>query len=70
MSLSDIEKEITNLNSKKACTHQNIPTKVLKLSSDICSESLLKIWNNKIIGETSFSNKLKLAGVSPLKKVM
>ena len=66
--LSDIETEIRNLNPKKAGTHQNIPTKIFKLASNICSESLLKIWNNEIVGKSSFPNKLKLADVTPIFK--
>ena len=66
--LADIEKEITNLNSKNASTHQNIPAKVLKLSSEICSESLHKIWTNEIIGDKSFPNKLKLEDITAVFK--
>ena len=40
---SDIEKEIANLNSKKVGTFGNIPTKVLKDSSNICNSILQEI---------------------------
>ena len=37
-SVSDIEKELSNLNSRKASTIKNIRPKVLKASSESCSE--------------------------------
>ena len=42
---SDIQKEVSNLNSKKAESFGNIPTKVLKDSSDICYSILQSKWN-------------------------
>ena len=47
VTLKDIENEISNLNSSKQGTFNNIPTKCLKESSDICSKYLLNIWNNE-----------------------
>ena len=43
---SDFEEEIANLNINKAGTSDNIPTKHLKGTSNICSELLHKICNN------------------------
>ena len=37
----NIQKKISNLNSKKAETFGNIPTKVLKESSEICNLVLI-----------------------------
>ena len=48
---SDIQKEVSNLNSKKAGTFGNIPTKVLKDSSDICNSILQDIQNYEILGK-------------------
>ena len=41
-SLEDIEKEILNLNPKKAGTFQDIPPKILKNSINVCSGTLKK----------------------------
>ena len=38
ISMSERTKEFSSLNSKKAGTFGNIPTKVLKISSDICNK--------------------------------
>ena len=43
---SDMEEEIANLNINKASTSDNIPTKHVKGTSNICNELLHKIWNN------------------------
>ena len=40
VNLKDIEKEILNLNTKKAVASNSIPAKVLKETSDICSTVL------------------------------
>ena len=47
-SVSDIEKELSNLNTKKASTFENITPKVLKASIESCSEALTKLFNNTI----------------------
>ena len=56
------------LNPKKSGTFKNIPTKHLIQTSDICSKTLLKIWNNEIIGDKQFPDKLKLADITPVFK--
>ena len=48
VNLKDIEKEILNLNTKKAVKSNSIPAKVLKETSDICSPVLQQIWNDEI----------------------
>ena len=68
VTLKDIENEISNLNSSKQGTFNNIPTKCLKESSDICSKYLLNIWNNEIVTNGYFPDKLKLADVTPVYK--
>ena len=67
VSLSDIEAELQNLNCKKATTHNNIPSKHLKLTLDICSPILLKVVNDTI-ASSSFPDELKLADVTPIHK--
>ena len=64
----DIENEISNLDSTKTGTINGIPTKRLKDASDICSEYLLKIWNNEIVENGYFPDKLKLADVTQIFK--
>ena len=46
---TDLEKSIGNLNSSKVGTFKNIPTKCLKVTSDICSLFLAIIWNEELI---------------------
>ena len=66
--LEEIEIEIKNLNCTKKGPFNNILPKVLKETSDICSPALKKIWNENIVTECVFPNKLKLADVSPVFK--
>ena len=65
---SDIQKEVSNLNSKKAGTFGNIPKKVLKDSSDICDSILQDIWNYEILGKQYFFKNIKLADITPVYK--
>ena len=64
----DIQREILNLNPKKPGTFGNLPTKMLKSSSEICSVALQNIWNSEILGKLYFPNKLKLADITPVYK--
>ena len=57
-------KELSSLNSKKTGTFGNIPTKVLKISSDICNKVLQKIWNSEILGKQYFPQNLKLGDIT------
>ena len=43
-SLSDIEKELRNLNTKKVSTFGNMPSKILRASKEICSETLAELF--------------------------
>ena len=65
---SDIEMELKNLNSKKASTFKNITSKQLKQTAEICSESLLNIWNDEIVKNNTFPSKLKYADITPIFK--
>ena len=51
-------KELFSLNSKKSGTFGDIPTKVLKISSDICNKVLQKIWNSEILGKQYFHQNI------------
>ena len=49
-------------------TFGNIPAKLLKEVSDICTPALNDIWNYEIITQKWFPNNLKLADMIPLFK--
>ena len=66
ISEDDIKKELKNLNTKKASTFGNIPTKILKDSSEDCSIVLRNIWNFENLGKQHFSQNLNLADVTPV----
>ena len=53
---------------QKPGTFGNIPTKMLKSSSDICNVALQNIWNFEILGKLYFPNKSKLADITPVYK--
>ena len=59
---------ITMKPSKKPDAFGNIPTKILRSSSDICNVALQNIWNSEILEKLYFPNKLKLADITPLYK--
>ena len=48
VSQPEIEKEIKNLNIKKATTHKNIPSKVLKTSAMVTAETLQQLFNQAL----------------------
>ena len=62
-----VDKEVRNLNPKKATTYKNIPPKILKSNSDVCVEPLTKIFND-CIENPSFPDELKCADVTSLPK--
>ena len=68
VTVEEILSEISSLDSKKAGTFKNIPTKHLKETSDICSEYLLNVWNNEIVLNHCFPDNLKLADITPIFK--
>ena len=49
VSLSDIEKELSNLDTKKRSTFKNIPAKILKISRNSCSETLKALFNKTVL---------------------
>ena len=51
INVSEMAKELSSLNSKKAGAFENIPTKVLKTSSNVCNIGRHKIWNSEILGK-------------------
>ena len=61
--LTEMENEVKNLNPKKVSTYNNIPTKILKSLSDICSPILKDMWNNNV-SNCNFASKLKLADIT------
>ena len=58
---ADVEKSIGNLNFSKVGTFKKIPTKCLKVTSDICNPSLAAIWNQDLILNRNFPQKFKPA---------
>ena len=67
ISKAEIEKEILNLDSSKACQDSDIPTKVIKSNSDIFTDALYSEFNRSL--ETSvFPPSMKLANVTPVHK--
>ena len=67
-SAKEIENEIRILDSKKSGLFSSIPTKMVKLASEVISGGLADIWNNEIITTGSFPKKLKLADITPIHK--
>ena len=67
ISVSDIEKEIKTINPKKATPSENIPPKMLKLSSDTTATTLHELFNESL-SNCQFPNKLKLADITPVFK--
>ena len=65
--LSDIEKELRNLNTKKASTFGNISPKIWRASKESFSETLAELFNNTLL-TSSFPTELKVADVSPVFK--
>ena len=64
VNLKDIEKEILNLNTKKAVASNSIAAKVLNETSDVCSPVVQQIWNDKIFKKFQFLENLKLADIT------
>ena len=65
ISVSDIEKEIKTINPKKATPSENIPPKILKLSSDTTATTLQELFNESL-SKCEFLKKLKLADITPV----
>ena len=67
MSLTDIEKEIKSLNTKKASHSSDIPAKILKQNVDYFSPFILG-YVNKSIRSSTFPSISKLADIIPVNK--
>ena len=67
VSISEVEKELRELNSNKATIFGNIPTKLLKQSSKCCSDTLQKLFNDAL-RDGYFPDKLRRADVTPVFK--
>ena len=67
ISKAEIEKEILNLDSSKACQDSDIPTKVIKSNSDIFTNVLYSEFN-RYIETTVFPPSMKLTNVTPFHK--
>ena len=65
--ISEIEKELRDLNSNRATMFGNIPTKTLKQSSKSFSDTLQKLFNDAL-RNGHFSENLKSADVMPVFK--
>ena len=57
------------LNSNKATTFGNKPTKILKQSSKSCSDTLQNLFNDAL-RDSNFPDKLKRADIMPVLKKM
>ena len=65
---ADVEKSIGNSNSSKVGTFKNIPKKCLKVTSDMCNPFLEAIWNQELLLNKKFPQKLRLANITPVYK--
>ena len=65
--LSDIELEIRLLNLRKAATHENIPPKILKSSSEAAVKVLHRLFT-ETKAKVVFPDNLKVADVTPVFK--
>ena len=63
--IGDIEKEINNINPKKATTSNSIPPKILKKASKVSASVSLKLFNNSI-ENNDFPQNLKLVDITPV----
>ena len=66
--VSQIEKEILELNTRKAAGYDAIPPKIVKDSVNVLKYPLTQLFNNSIT-ECIYPTKLKFANVTPLFKL-
>ena len=59
---------VKKLNSKKKGMSSSIPANILKMSIQVVASDLAIIWNNEIVENGIFPNKLKLADITPVHK--
>ena len=67
MTPEEVEKEIKQLNPKKACVENDLPTKVLVSTNDIVSHHLSNIYNTSK-NDQKYPISLKVADVTPIHK--
>ena len=67
MSIFDMEKEIQNIDLKKATTKNTIPPKLLKVSCNTSAETLQNFFNECLITDNFFDN-LTHADITPVFK--
>ena len=67
VSIEKIQKEILNLNNKKASQNSDISTKIIKENSDIFGKGLCSFIND-LIKSFTFPSSLKVADVTPIHK--
>ena len=60
----DITAKIKRLDKNKPTTFNNIPTKLLKQTNDICAPLLTKIYNDFKV-KSNFPEALKMADITP-----
>ena len=65
--LGNIVDKINDLNINKPTTFNNIPAKILKENSNVCSEFLNKCYN-KCVNECRFPDPMKMADITPAHK--
>ena len=67
INVSNIVKEIKTINPNKATPSGNILPKILKLSSDTTATTLQELFN-ELLSNCEFTEKLKLADITPVFK--
>ena len=60
--------ELKSMDPKKATTFGNIPCKSLRDNAEVCTPVLTNIFNNTIVGDSNFSDKLKVGDIAPIFK--
>ena len=67
-SCNEVEKIISNLNSKKPYQQENIPTKIIKLIKDLIAKFIAET-SNYCIDEREFPSELKHGDIIPTHKI-
>ena len=66
-SCNEVEQIISNLNIKKSCQQEDIPTKIIKLNKDLIAKFIAQNFNS-CIDEGEFPSELKHADIVPIHK--
>ena len=67
ISKAEIEREILNLDSSKACQNSDIPTKAIKPNSDIFTDAFYSEFN-RFLEAGVLPSSMKLGNVTPVHK--